>query len=448
MLVRTMRKDLEKWLENGREALLITGARQIGKTFLIREVLKSTKTPYVELNLIEHPEYVEVLEKSSDSEELYMRLSVLSGESLIKHRTIIFFDEVQEYKEIVTRIKFLVDEGSYRYIMSGSLLGVELRDLRSAPVGYLRIEDMYPMSQEEFLRAVGVSDQTIEMVRESFHRRKPIDGFVHKKLLEVFYLYLIVGGMPEAVQTYVDTHDMNRVASIHEKIIRLYKQDFTKYETRYKLKLMEIYDAIPGELNEKNKRFFINHLGKGRSYERLQDDFLWLKYAGVALPVYNVTELKAPLRINEKRNLFKLFLSDVGLLTSLYPVQVKIDILRQATGVNNGALFENAAAQELKAKGFSLYYYNSKKYGELDFVLEVDGKVLPLEIKSGKDYARHKAMDNVLANEATEIEAGYVFSRENVSVKGRCCYLPIYMLFCIENTRIDDFTYTLDLSGI
>lgn len=218
--------------------------------------------------------------------------------------------------------------------------------------------------------------------------------------------------MPEAVNTYVETNDLAKVAEVHEKIVRLYKSDFTKYETRYKLKLQEIYDAMPGQLDQKNKRFQINSIGKGLSYDRVANDFLWLKDAGVAIPVYNISEPKLPLVISENRNLFKLFFSDVGLLTSRYSDQVKMAILNKEKSINNGALFENVVSQELLSKGHKEYYFNSKKQGELDFVIELNGKVVPLEIKSGKDYKRHSALCNVLADENYGIEYAYVFRRE------------------------------------
>ena len=410
MIDREMKTTINNWILQGKEAFLLTGARQIGKTYLIRECLKESKYDYVELNFIERPELVELFENATNAQDLLMRLSLITDKQLNKGKTIIFFDEIQEFKDIVTRIKFLVEEGSYRYIMSGSLLGVELNDLRSAPVGYLRIEDMYPLTVKEFMKAVGIKENILEMLEECYKKQQPVDEFVHKKMLDVFYLYLIVGGMPEAVAVYTETNDLARVAAVHQKIMRLYKADFTKYETTYKLKLREIYDSMPGQLDSKNKRFKINTLGKGLNYDRVANDFLWLKDAGVAIPVYNINEPKLPLIISENRNLFKLFFSDVGILTNQYSDQVKIAILNKEKSINNGALFENVVAQELLANGFNLYYFNNKKQGELDFVIELDGKVTPLEIKSGKDYKKHSALENVLKEKNYEIERAYIFS--------------------------------------
>ena len=237
MLERSAKKYIDSWIQSGRDALLITGVRQIGKTYLIKECIRESGVPYVELNFIDQPELVTLFDGARDAKDLLMRLSLVTKQPLEKGRTIIFLDEVQEFKDIVTRVKFLVEDGSYRYIMSGSLLGVELNDLRSAPVGYLRVCDMYPMDLCEFMVSVGVNQNVIDTLKECFMQRLPVDSFVHEKMIDVFNLYLIVGGMPEAVNTYVETNDLAKVAEVHEKIVRLYKSDFTKYETRYKLKL-------------------------------------------------------------------------------------------------------------------------------------------------------------------------------------------------------------------
>lgn len=447
MLERRIKDNLKRWLEEGRDACLVTGARQIGKTFLIRELLRENGD-YVEINFIERPELIDVFKSADSVKNLLMRISVAAGKPLIPGETVVFFDEVQQLPDIVTWIKFLVEEGSYRYILSGSLLGVELTDLRSVPVGYLQVQEMFPLDLFEFFNALEIQSETIRLIHTSFQKRQPIDEYVHKKLLDVFYLYLIIGGMPEAVQTYVDTNDIAQVSQIHEKILRLYKMDFSQYEGRNKLRLREIYDAIPGELEEKNKRFFINHVAGKLQFDRVKNDFLWLKNAGVALPVYNVQELRKPLKISEKRNLFKLFFSDVGLLTSQYPSKTKLQLLSQAPGINNGGLFENAIAQELTAKGIPGYYYNSKKQGELDFVIELDGEILPIEVKSGKDYKKHSALNNVMKTPSYPIREGIVFYNGNIRKEGKILYLPIYMVACLKNQVPDKLIYKPDLSGL
>ena len=448
MISRKAEKVIKNWIEQENKALLVTGARQIGKTFLIRECLKASGRPYVEFNFIEQPELISLFETASNTQELLLRMSVASGETFKVSETIFFFDEVQECKEIITRIKFLVDEGSYRYIMSGSLLGVELNDLRSVPVGYMRILDMYPLDFEEFVKAVGVQDSTVLILKDCFKNKKKVDDFIHKKMLDIFYLYLIVGGMPEAVQVYLETNNIQRVANIHDDIIRLYKKDFSKYEEKHKLKLQEIYDAMASELDSKSKRFHLNNLGTGMSYDRVVNDFLWLKDAGVALPVYNIREPKLPLKINENRSLFKLFFSDVGLLTSQYSNETKIMILTKEAGINNGALFENVVAQELFSKGVSVYYFSSKKQGEVDFVIENNGKILPIEVKSGKDYKRHSALENILSDENYGIYEAMVFSNANVEVVEKRVYMPVYMIMFLDDEPIHESVYKIDLTGV
>lgn len=448
MINRSAETALNDWIINGKDALLLTGARQIGKTYLIRQCLANSGIPYVEFNFIEQPELINLFSDAKNTQDLLMRLSLVTPTPLEKGKTIIFLDEIQEFKDIVTRIKFLVEEGSFRYIMSGSLLGVELSDLRSAPVGYMRVYDMFPLSFAEFAAAVGIHQETIDVLRNHFENRQPVDDFVHQKMLDVFYLYLIIGGMPEAVDTYIKTNDLTKVSQIHDKITRLYRTDFSKYETEHKLKLREIYDAMPGQLDQKTKRFQFASIGKGLSYDRAENNFLWLKDAGVAIPVYNVSEPKLPLVISENRNLFKLFFSDVGLLTSNYSNQVKIALLNKEKDINNGALFENVVAQELLCKGHKLYYFNSKKQGELDFVLELSGKVVPLEIKSGKDYKRHSALTNVLNTTEYEIDEAYIFSEGNIEIDGKKIYMPIYMIMFLDDVQMDKTVYTLDLAGL
>ena len=448
MIRRDAEKQINDWIDNGKDALLVTGARQIGKTYLIRNCLKEKNIPYIELNFIENSEYIELFSKSFSSKDIIMRLSLIGGEKLIPGKTVIFLDEVQECKELITAIKFLVEDGSFKYILSGSLLGIELSDLKSAPVGYMSIFDMYPLSFKEFIKALGVSNEIIDILKQSYKNRTEVDTFIHNKLIDLFNLYLIVGGMPEAVSIYIETNNLEKVSKVHEKIIRLYKQDFSKYEVNNKLKLKEIYDAMPSQLDQKNKRFRLNILGDKMNYDRAENSFIWLKDAGVAIPVYNLNEPKLPFILNENRNLFKLFFSDVGLLTSQYSLQTKMAILNKEQSINNGSLFENAVAQELLSKGFKLYYFNSKKQGELDFLIELDGEVLPIEVKSGKDYKKHSALNNVMNDLNYDIPEAYILNQNNIEIKDKLIYLPIYMLMFIENDEIKNPIYKLDLKGL
>ncbi len=438
MLHRKVEKSIIEWIKAGKKALLIDGARQVGKTYIIRETLKSEQCDYVEFNLLKTPELPSLLEKSETVDDMITNLSLFSEKPFIKGKTFIFFDEIQEFKELTTKIKFWVDEGSFRYIFSGSLLGVELKDLKSAPVGYLKTLTMYPMDFEEFLQIYNFTENLKESLYQSFVNRTPVNETVHNRMMQIFNTYLNVGGMPSAVDHFKKTRSLEDVISEHEDIVVQYKKDFTRYEKEEKKPyLTQIYDLIPAELNSSNKRFNFADIKKGLRYERSEDNFIWLASAGVALPVYNVSAPALPLLLNEKSSLFKLFLSDIGMLTTLYGKATKIQLLSDNQDINYGSLYENVVAQELKAHGFKqLYYYNSKKFGELDFVIEYSGKVLPIEVKSGKNYRRHSALSNIMEISNYSIEEAFVLSNYNVEVKGNLTYYPIYMLMFIKNDDI------------
>lgn len=332
----------------------------------------------------------------------------------------------------MTAIKFLVDEGSFRYIMSGSLLGVQMKDIRSMPVGYLTEKKMFPLDLEEFATAVGMSDMVISHLRECYERKEAVDEVIHTKMLELVNLYLVIGGMPESVVKYLETNNIHDVRSAQLAIVNMYKKDISKYDRENKLYIQDIFDLIPSELNAKNKRFILKSLNENAKYDRYRNSFLWLADAGVALPTYNVEEPRMPLRLNELRNLFKLFLNDVGLLSSYYPFELSLKIIMGEANINYGAIYENLAAQELAAHGYSLYYFNNKRQGEIDFVVEHNGEVVPIEIKSGKDFKRHNALSNIMATPDYDIKSAMVISNANVSTSGRITYLPVYMLmfFC------------------
>lgn len=315
MLKRKIDHYIKRYYETTRNALLITGARQIGKTYSIRQFGKSFKS-FVEINFIDNPEAVDVFKGAKGSADILFRLSAMTTIPLIKGETLIFFDEVQKCPEMVTAIKFLVDEGSYRYILSGSLLGVELKDLRSEPVGYMGIKDMYPLDFEEFISCVGINDKIIDSLRNAWESRVAVDEFVHSKIMELFRLYLVVGGMPAAVSKYIESNNLQAVMAVQQDIIRLYKRDIAQYDPDNKLYIEEIFNLIPPELDAKNKRFILKKLNENAKFERYQNSFLWLKNAGVALSVYNVEEPKIPLLLARSRNLFKLFQNDIGLLAA------------------------------------------------------------------------------------------------------------------------------------
>ncbi len=448
MIKRKIDSFLKDFFENDNKALLLTGARQIGKTFSVRHFGREHFESFLEINFIENPGMVNVFRRASNSQDILLRLSSVAGKELVKGKTLVFFDEVQECPEIVTAIKFLVEDGSFRYVLSGSLLGVAIKNLRSAPVGYMAVKDMYPLDLEEFACALGVQPMIIDSLRNCFESESPVDDFVHGKMMEIFRLYLIVGGMPSAVEKYLDTHNLQMVMEEQQSIIRLYKQDIAKYDPGHKLYIEEIFDRIPAELDAKNKRFILKNLNENMKFSRYENSFLWLKDAGVALPVYNVTEPSVPLILSSSRNLFKLFMSDIGLLASLYADGIQLKILDNEPSVNFGSVYENVVAQELHAHGFLLYYYNNKRQGELDFVIERNGEALPLEVKSGKDYDRHKALTNVVSSLTYKIPKAYVLCNDNVRKTGKITYIPIYMVMFIKKECPLPTNYSIDLAGM
>ncbi len=445
MLKRKIEKKIYDWIRNDERALLLYGVRQAGKTYIIRHCLESEGCSYVEFNLIREPDIVAILKNATDVDDLVLKLSLYSDKKIIPGETILFFDEIQKYKEIVTKIKFLVEDKRYRYILSGSLLGVEIVNLKSAPVGYLKSLQMYPLDFEEFLQLFEISSAAFEALKKAYRYKEAVDEIIHKKMLQLFHLYLIIGGMPAAVEKYRQTENIDAVMDEHEAILQQYKLDFTQYETENKkLLLTSIYELIPAELNEQNKRFKIADIEKNLRFEKMNDSFTWLWKAGVALPVFNVTEPKIPLLLNQKSTLFKLFLSDVGMLTTLYGKALKLKIVNQEKDINKGAVYENIAAQELTAHGYNCYYYNNKKFGELDFVIEHDGEVLPIEVKSGKDYKKHSALAQIMQNENYQLNEAVVFSNSNVERNGKITYLPIYTLMFLEETEIEFADISID----
>jgi predicted AAA+ superfamily ATPase len=435
MITRKVEKSINNWIQNSSKAMLVSGARQVGKTYTIRQCLKNSN--YLEINLIQQPELKPLLEKAMSVDDLIVNLSALTDYNFIPNETILFIDEVQEIADIVTRIKFWVDDGRFKYILSGSLLGIELKNLRSAPVGYLEEIQMYPLDFEEFLFASGVTEQTIEYLKKCFNERTPIGDIINNKMMEHFRRYLVVGGMPDAVKEYTETGNIGNVNAIQHNIIELYKQDFTKYESKEKkLKLISIYDLMPSELLKQNKRFNYSDLQKGLKFERVESSFLWLNAAGVVISTYNATEPRLSLNQNKKSSFVKLYSSDIGLLTCQYGRAMKASILANDHKVNLGGIYENAVAQELHAHGFQSYYYNSHSIGELDFIIEEDFHVVPIEVKSGKDYTVHSAINKVVSNKEYDVDHAYVFANCDVTVNGKFIYMPIYLVAFINDYSI------------
>lgn len=448
MLKRAAYERLVSWKEDPhRRALLVDGARQVGKTYLVRAFAREHYGTTVEINFVESPEAKAIFAGNLDPDTLIPQLSAFSGTALTPGDTLIFLDEIQECPRARTAIKFLVEDGRFDYIESGSLLGVTYENVPSLPVGYESELTLYPLSFEEFCRALGENETALEMARACFKEEAAVAAVIHQKLMELFKYYLIVGGMPAAVARFAQTRDIAQVQSVQKDILKLYRADIVKY-ARNKAHVGAIFDAIPAELSKKNKRFKLSDLAKSARSERYESDFIWLADAGVAIPCYNVTELVAPLRLNRQHSVFKLFLCDTGLLVAMLGDGVPFKVLQGELDINWGAILENAFAQMLTANGFDALYYEKAKHGEIDFVVQKSGKVVPIEAKSGRIFRAHAALDNVLRVKEWGLDFAYVFCRENTTVEveipeGRdiqcaIAYMPWYMLAFLKPDALPD----------
>ncbi|WP_298068366.1 AAA family ATPase [uncultured Mailhella sp.] len=447
MLRRQFYDILLKWKENPKKkALLVTGARQIGKTSLIRQFGRERYRRFVELNFLETPRAAEIFRAGRDADTVLLGLTALLGVSLIPGETLIFFDEIQECPEARTAIKFLVEDGRCDYIESGSLLGVNSGEAVSYPVGFEEIRQMFPMDLEEFAWANGIGSEVIEALRYAFETGTAVTPAVHESMLRLFQGYVVTGGMPAVVQEFVSSRDMGRVVSLQRDILRLYRLDITKYARSGREKIRDIFDRIPAQLSDKNRRFMLSSIDKTARIRRYEESFVWLCDAGAALPCYNVNEPVPPLRFNEQRTLFKLFMGDTGLLCAAGLENVQFDILNGDLSVNMGGILENVFAQMLVRNGFPLWYFTRQKYGEVDFLLQKGRKCLPVEIKSGRDYRRHAALDHLLDAAAWGLDSACVFCRGNVEIAGRVRYLPWYMGMFLKQEERPSFR--VDFSSV
>lgn len=440
MLGRKALTKMQAWRDDApNKALLVKGARQVGKTYLVKSFAETSFENVVCFDLVENSDARASFLDAASADDLFLRITVASDRPLIAGKTVIIIDEVQRCPNIITYIKYLVQRGDFRYILTGSLLGVELGNIDSLPVGYVTQIEMFPLDFEEFCWANGLPSEVFDSLRTYLAEEKPLPDFVYDRLLTLFHLYVIVGGMPDAVNTYMTTRNIDAVRAIHEDLHGLYREDITKYAPeKLRLVIRDIYDLIPSEVGSKNRRFKLSSINGVKRFEQVTDHFLWLVRAGVALPVNNVSAPVAPLLVGEQRNLFKLFYLDTGLLMSSYSKRVAQGVIDGAAqggfAMNMGAAYEGFVAQELKAHGFKLRYFTSKKVGELDFVEETrDGEIIAMEVKSGRSYKSHASIDNAMATEGYTIDRGLVLAETNIARDEDLLYLPIFMVGLLDN---------------
>lgn len=433
MLKRKIEQDLLSWKQTkGKQGLLVTGARQIGKTSSIEQFASQHYENMVKVDFVEHPEAVNLIEEAHDLNDLIVRITSMASKPLPDAKTLLFFDEVQRCGDSITWMRYLAQDGRFDVIYSGSMLGVEAYDLRSLPVGTLDIVEMFPMDFQEFTWAAGIDDSLWETVEDSFKKNSEVPDFLHSRFMDLFSRYVLVGGMPEAVQTFFSSNDTQAMRARQKSILAAYRADITRYveDKVHSQRIKTIFNAIPAQLNKENKRFFVSGIDKKRRFEQMASDFDWLTNAGVALQVTKATEAVFPLGMNEEQSYFKLYLSDVGLLFSTFPAADVQAILSLSDHINLGGAYENAVAQELRAHGHDdLFYFHTTKVGEVGFLLESgnDTRVIPVEVKSGGRSKRHAALDGLLGVKNYHIDKAYVLHRENTSSTGIITYLPLYM---------------------
>lgn len=433
MLKRKIETYIEEFLApRPQKILILEGARQTGKTFIIRQVGKKMFKNYVEINLLDDSLNERNFADAMSVSAFYLQLSALAGSKLgSKEDTLVFLDEIQAYPHLLTLLKFLNQDNRYTFIASGSELGITLFKTLSIPMGSIEIKHLYPLDFEEFLWANGVGDEFISHCREMFLARKNLQKSFHRRMMELFRKYLLVGGLPEAVQSFVNDTNIATVRRIQSQIHEYYGVDASKYDQENRLKIRRIYDMIPSVLENKKKRIVARDIeGKdSKRFKDYQDEFDYLIASGIALDVKAISTPVFPLVESMSKNLLKLYLNDVGVLTGILYRNNINPILNDERSVNLGTVYESVVAQELKAHGFQMFYYDNKKNGEVDFLIDdyEHLSVLPLEVKSGKDYYVHSALDHFLKNDDYSVKHGIVFCNEGVvEEKGGVTYMPVY----------------------
>lgn len=451
MLKRKAYEKLTEWKkQENKKALCIVGARQTGKTTTVRQFAQDYYDYFVEINFMLDEKAGQIFSGALDANTIVTNLTAYVQKKMESGKTLVLLDEIQECPNARTAIKFLVEDGRFDYIETGSLLGVKFKEIKSYPVGFEEIYRMYPMDFEEFLWANGIQDSTIGYLKECYLNKKEVTESVHNTLNKLFLSYIVVGGMPQVVQKYVDTHDIGKVVSNQQDILESYRLDIAKYANNgNKVKIRAIFDSIPSQLNEKNRRFILAKVDENGRQIRYENSFEWLTDAGVALPCYNVAEPQPPLQLNEKHNLFKLFMADTGLLCAACMANIQFDILQGNVDINLGSILENVMAQAIKSNGFNLYYYDSKKYGEIDFTIQNGMNVDLVEIKSGNDYKKHSAMNKLIGIQNWKFDKKYVFCKGNIEVDEDVVYLPWYMVMFYKREQLpENLVFEVDISGL
>lgn len=439
MLRRKIQAYIEQYLKsNSNKMLIIDGARQIGKSYIIREVGQRLFPNFIEVNFATDKNGPKVFAEANTVEKFYFQLSTIAGEKMNeKSNTLVFLDEIQTYPHLLTLVKFLKEDDRFTYIASGSQLGVTLRQTVSIPVGSLEIKHMYQLDFEEFLWANGFGEMAINELRKRYEAEESLEKNLHTRMLDLFKRYLLIGGMPDAVNEYLKSRNIVAVRKIQDDISHLYALDASQYDEEHKLKIMSVYNMIPSNMENKKKRLIYKAIeGGDKRWKDYADEIEYLINSGITLDVKAISSPSFPLIETANKNLIKLYLNDVGLLTNLlYHYNVSA-ILNDELSVNLGSVYESVVASELKAHGHNLFYYDNKAKGEVDYIVDdyESLSVLPIEVKSGKDYQIHHALNTFAGNEDYKIKKGIVLSNEReVFSKGIITYMPIYYVMFLEH---------------
>lgn len=452
MLYRKITSYIEDYLKSDTDKILILeGARQIGKSFSIREAGTRLYPNYVEINFVEDDEGDQLFKNIHKKEDFYLTLSMVAGDKLSgRDDTLVFLDEIQHYPQYLTMLKFLREDGRYRYIASGSLLGITLQDTTSIPVGSIIRKEMFQLDFEEFLMANGFGTEAIAMLRHSYENRQSLTEEHHNRMLDLFRRYLLVGGMPDAVNAYLDTHNIVRVRDVQDNIRSMYADDASKYEKEHSKKLLirRIYEMVPSQMENKKKRIVAQEIrGKeGDRFAQYQEEFEYLVSSGISLAVHAISNPHFPLSESLQKNLLKLYLNDVGMLSGmLYHNNIR-PILDDVRSINLGSVYESVVAQELRAHGHKLFYYDNRKQGEVDYLVDdyTAMSAHPIEVKSGKDYTVHSALNNLLKNPDYNIQAATVISnKREIRQDGKITFMPVYlvMFMAVDAPQVDNSDY-------
>ncbi len=449
MLFRKIESVIEEHLKSDSEKiLLIDGARQVGKTYIIRYAGKKLFENFIELNMVEDYAGDRLFANTKTVEDFYLQVSMLHGDKMNdKKNTLIFIDEIQVYPHLLTMLKFLAQDNKFTYIAGGSLLGVTLSHTTSIPMGSIRKIRMFPLDFEEFLYANGMNEIVISSMRKKFECLEALEEPMHNKIMDMFRKFLLVGGLPDAVNSYLETKNIQAVRDIQNEIHDYYAADASKYDEEKKLKIRRVYDLIPSNMENKKKRVIAQSIEnkKGKTFNDYSDEFEYLISAGIALNVQAISNPMFPLIESTGKNLLKLYLNDVGILTGiLYGNNIRA-VLDDTRSINLGSVYETAVASELIAHGHKLFYYDNRSKGEVDFLMDDYDSLsaVPIEVKSGKDYTVHSALNTFVNNEDYHIKKAFVVSNErNVIQTGKIIYIPIYyIMFFSDDSKEKNITF-------